>query len=273
MNLNIDNNETKINNLKDFLSNNKTNLTSFLKKDDIKSLLNDFISYPTINETIKLLRDRKIYGYEAIIGTSYDYCLRFLLSYQETKKIDNALFDSLGFQLANNKKELLKEYSTYQDTNKLLGIVILSFKLSIFETEFRSGVKLNFKNYSKETLDNIYNEIIKLMKVSFEEIKRTKDAKIEYNPIFAHKNILADGDIIINKTLVDFKAVSSLNNFKDHINQLIMYFALNEIKGRYKQEIDSIKLYYPRYNIYPEYKIKNIINQNNMNILKDIVKQ
>lgn len=265
-NINLDQN---IINIKDYLNNNMTNLTSLLKKEDMQIILNELVNYPEYNKEILLKRDRNILGFESHIGMSYDYALRFLLSYQEKKSIDNALYDSIGFNMEKNKKKLINDYKSFEQTNKLLGIVDLSFKLSLNEMLFRNGIKKDISEFSKDKLDSIYQETIKLLKLSFNEIQKHKISKIEYNPVFAYGNILADGDILINNTLVDFKAVSSLNNFKDHINQLIMYSILNEYKDNHK--IDNIQMYYPRYNDFPIFKLDDLINKKDKNLIKKMI--
>lgn len=265
-NINLDQN---ISNIKNYLNNNMTNLTSLLKKEDMQIILNELVNYPEYNKEILLKRDRNILGFESHIGMSYDYALRFLLSYQEKKSIDNALYDSIGFNMEKNKKKLINDYKSFEQTNKLLGIVDLSFKLSLNEMLFRNGIKKDISEFSKDKLDSIYQETIKLLKLSFNEIQKHKISKIEYNPVFAYGNILADGDILINNTLVDFKAVSSLNNFKDHINQLIMYSILNEYNDNHK--IDNIQMYYPRYNDFPIFKIDDLINKKDRNLIKKMI--
>ncbi len=265
-NINLDQN---IRNIKNYLNNNMTNLTSLLKKEDMQIILNELVNYPEYNKDILLKRDRNILGFESHIGMSYDYALRFLLSYQEKKSIDNALYDSIGFNMEKNKKKLINDYKSFEQTNKLLGIVDLSFKLSLNEMLFRNGTKKDISEFSKDKLDSIYQETIKLLKLSFNEIQKHKISKIEYNPVFAYGNILADGDILINNTLVDFKAVSSLNNFKDHINQLIMYSVLNEYNDNHK--IDSIQMYYPRFNDFPIFKLDDLINKKDKNLIKKMI--
>lgn len=265
-NINLDQN---IRNIKNYLNNNMTNLTSLLKKEDMQIILNELVNYPEYNKDILLKRDRNILGFESHIGMSYDYALRFLLSYQEKKSIDNALYDSIGFNMEKNKKKLINDYKSFEQTNKLLGIVDLSFKLSLNEMLFRNGTKKDISEFSKDKLDSIYQETIKLLKLSFNEIQKHKISKIEYNPVFAYGNILADGDILINNTLVDFKAVSSLNNFKDHINQLIMYSVLNEYNENHK--IDSIQMYYPRFNDFPIFKLDDLINKKDKNLIKKMI--
>ena len=247
-----------IDNFKEHLDNNVSSLTNLLKNKDIQIILEHLIEYPNYNKNIVLPRDRTIFGFESYIGMAYDYAIRFLLSYQIDKKIDKALFDSIGFVMEKNKTKLLKDYKTEEDKNKLYAIVDLSFKLSLNEVLFRSGVHKKISDFSKNDLNNIYNEIIKLLKISFPEIQHHKDSKINFNPVFGYGNILADGDIIFNDTLVDFKAVSSLNSFKNHINQLIMYTILNQYND--KLELNYIQMYFPRFNDFPKFKINDLIS-------------
>lgn len=267
----LNNNELNvhIDNFKSILNSKMSSLTNLLKNEDIKIILQNLIEYPTYDKQLILPRDKSIFGFESYIGMAYDYALRFLLSYQNNRKIDDALYDSIGYNMERNKNQLLKEYKDKEKNNKLLAIVDLSFKLSLNEVLFRSGIKKDIKDFSKENLSNIYNEIVKLLKVSFDEIQKNKESKINFNPVFGYGNILADGDIILNDVLVDFKAVSSTKNFNEHINQLIMYSILNQYNQ--KLEINYIQMYFPRYNDFPIYKIDDMISKKNQGLLKKII--
>jgi len=245
------------------------NLTSFLKKDIVNKVLSSSIEYPTIDKKILLPRDRRIYGYESLIGMSYDYAIRFLYSYKINKNIESPLYDSIGFKLEKNKNKILNDFKIIQSKDKLLGIIDLSFKMSINEVLYRSGKEIKFNDFEKQNIDNIYEEIKKLLKISFQKISEHKnDDLIDFNPNFSYSHIIADGDIIIDDTLIDFKAVSYLNGVNNHINQLVMYSILNEYNNNFN--IKKIQIYYPRFDIYPIFELDKIIKDKDsiINLLK-----
>lgn len=234
------------------------NLTNFLKKEDVQKTLNDNINFPKLSyQKIVLERDSRIIGNEYLIGMSYDYAIRFLYSYKINNNIDDPLYSSIGYRLESNKKNLMTTFKIEQESNKLLALVNLSFKLSLNEILYRSGERVLYSSFKKDKINAINEEIIKLLKLSFPMIGKEDKLKIDFNPDFSYEHIIADGDILINDTLVDFKAVSSLFNFKDHIKQLLMYSILNELNGN--KNIKNIQLYYPRFDFYPKYNIKDLI--------------
>ena len=260
------------NKLKSLFDNRNYNVSTLIKEDCLKEVLKENITYPNFYKpSIVLDRNENIRGYEALIGMSYDYAIRFLFAHKEDKKIDKALFDSIGFQMESDKKRLLNNFDNLYKNNKIKAIIDLSFKLSLNETEFRSGEKLEFKNYPKEKLNHVYKEIEEVLKLSLNLVK--EDFKhINYNPVFGNNRLKADGDIIIDNTLIDFKVVSSLNDFRAHLDQMVLYCILAEgLKQKYNENfnIEYIQIYYPRFNVYPKFKVSDLISKENINkILK-----
>lgn len=231
-------------------------LTNFIKDKDVYNKMKDEINYPKIKKYIKYPRDKSILGKESMVGMSYDYGVRFLYSYLKSNKINSALFDSIGFKIEKNKQSLLNKFDKDCKVNKLNAIVDLSLKLSMNEVLYRSGKKVNYNSFDKKTISFLNEEVIALLKLTFKEIQSNKDQVFDMNPEFHHGFIIADGDIGIGNTLVDFKAVSSLMDFKSHINQLVSYCILDQLNGNNRYEY--IQIYYPRFNYYPRFKLEDL---------------
>lgn len=249
--------------IKDFLEKNRVNATTLIKNEHFKDILKEHINYPTIEKTRMIIdRSEHIKGFESLIGISYDYAIRFLLAHKIDKKIDKALFESIGFQRDLDKEGLLNNFDLLYKQDKVNALIDLSFKLSLNEVQYRSGKVLDFNKYPKSKLEHIYKEIEILIKGSFSQISQNF-SKINFNPVFAINNVNADGDIIMDNTLIDFKVVSSLNDFKTHIDQLVVYYILSkklEVDYGHYLDINEVQLYYPRFDYYPRFKIEELIS-------------
>lgn len=255
-----DNNYEKLKNL---FNERNYNVSELIKEDCLKNILKENINFPELTKT-KIVFDRSesIRGFESLIGMSYDYAMRFLFEYKINKKIDLPLFESIGLRIDKNPHKILDAFDVEYKKNKLQAIINLSFKLSLNEVEFRSGKKLDYNSYPKTKLNDVFKEIEKVLSLSLPKVKEDFK-KIFYNPVFGNNKLKADGDIIIDRTLIDFKVTSSLNDFKSHLEQLVLYVILAEglKKEKIYYNIDYIQIYYPRFNIYPKFKVSDLISK------------
>lgn len=261
MKLDIEDNDYE--KLKNLFNERNYNVSELIKEDCLKNILKENINFPELTKT-KIVFDRSenIKGFESLIGMSYDYAMRFLFEYKNKKNIDLPLFESIGLRIDKDPHKILDAFDVEYKKNKLQAIINLSFKLSLNEVEFRSGKKLDYNSYPKSKLNDVFKEIEKVLSLSLPKVKEDFK-KIVYNPVFGNNKLKADGDIIIDRTLVDFKVTSSLNDFKSHLEQLILYVILAEglKKERIYYNIDYIQIYYPRFDIYPKFKVSDLISK------------
>lgn len=238
-----------------------TNLTNFVKEHSNE--ISECINFPLMKNRPDMVLERSmaIRGHEALIGTVYDYAFRFMVEYSKNKNVDEVLYNAIGFKMEDNPSKLVMDYRELAKKSNFDAIVDLSLKLGVNEVHFRSGTKLHLHNFKYETISAIKEEVKNLVKVSIEQIQKCKEEKnIIYNPVFGINNISADGDMIIGKTLIDFKATSSLQ-VNEYLKQLVGYIGLNYVDKRFN--IEKVALYYPRFKYFPEYLVKDLIKDKN----------
>lgn len=152
-------------------------------------------------------------------------------------------------------KYLLGEYDIRPE------IVQIGFDLACIEALYRSSRKNNFL-YTEIT--PVFKRDMILMLKNFNEEFIVSDkilkanSEVIFNPTFGSNmtNVRADGDIIIDKCLIDLKTRKKLD-IKSDIKQLIIYNTLNKINHEFVNrfglnikitfEIEKIASYNPRF--------------------------
>lgn len=98
------------------------------------------------------------------------------------------------------------------------------------------------------------------------------------NPKFGEGSLLvggADADLIIDDMLIDFKMIKKAGVDRNHFNQLMGYYLLNEIGGicdkidetgnkKEKHEINKIGIYSSRYGDLLVYNIDDIFDKSKL---------
>ncbi|WP_293354046.1 MULTISPECIES: hypothetical protein [unclassified Microcoleus] len=218
-----------------------------------------------------------------IIGTAFDYLLRFYLQYhnkdtciQRNFWVADSSFKMLCLHLNSTgevvtgfrgdklfkKQDLLAiitdqyeqtkiNYNNYVDngqiTDELICNTIFLAKLDVL---YRAG-------FIDENLDNYNHEDIKDLKslISLVDHKnfQAKD-KCYLNPTFGAGSSLvgnADADLIIDNTLIDIKVTKNLKLDRNYINQVLGYYILSLIGGVNSnpndRPIENIGIYFARH--------------------------
>lgn len=257
--------------------NYKNNITSLLSKNILfkNELLNFFNEKFSIKGNCLDYDKQTLRQEKSILGIIYDYYLRFKL--MENLNYDHILIQeelylTVGYKAfksficfntimeEDNLDYLYNEYINKEFNDKEL--FNLCIRLSIYEEMYRTSFTLEEygKTYNKERL---YKEIIDLYNYSGLNFLKTKIENIEFNPKFNNQYISADGDIIINNTLIEIKSgIIKLNP----IAQLLSYYCLNMMNSE-KYKIDKIGILYPRYQFYIEYNLKECITNKELMII------
>jgi len=246
-------------------------LTSLLNKPDIKKTFKEYFPKPEINQTNKLLAPPITKNY-ALVGTSFDYLLRFKIENINKTVIKTpwiasesiSILKKYGKLIADEKKikntisiiEIMlrdaeNDYRKYLKTGKINDKLIeSSIKLGQIDIICRAGkIPDNLNIVEKADIKDIKN----LIKIVDPQLFKSKDICI-LNPEFGKASELvggADADIIIDDTLIDIKTTKNLKLNRNYYNQLIGYYILNKIgkiDGLNKKiNINNVGIYFSRH--------------------------
>ena len=256
-------------------------LTSYLTDPNHKILKVKFkteFPFPGFNSKNDLLAPplTKNYG---IIGTAFDYLLRFYLQFQNKDKCivsDDwvAKYGYVGIRQAwkGKKEELLKLSKRFSEVKKRHKLFVENGNPSnqlIASTLFLAKLDLHFRSgliapdiFIESTLDiqdlkNLYNAINPNDFIIKE--------KCFLNPHFGNGSALvygADADIIIDNTLIDIKVTKNLKIEREYLNQIIGYYILSLI-GKINFEhsgkiIQNVGIYFARHGLLWKIPIKDL---------------
>ncbi|PDZ74509.1 hypothetical protein [Bacillus pseudomycoides] len=229
-----------------------------------------------------------------IVGTAFDYIARLMIA----RIVINNREDLFTELAAEKGLDVMKEFlgkdndiSTRLENfyNKAIDLMMdfvaggSNIQTIIKVSCFLANLECVFRN-NKPPMDirkslfsppseDISRELEALCKVFEEkflvpEIVR-EESKVVYNPNFRLASLMvngADGDIIIDGVLYDFKTGKSFAYWEEHAAQLIGYYLLNEISLTAEQfdyvstyfDIERVALYKARYGETEYFELKNI---------------
>lgn len=219
----------------------------------------------------------------AIVGTAFDYLLRFYLQHHNKDTfihrdlwVADSAFEKLsqrflwsteiatGFHrdkvfktkdlltiITNQYEQTKVNYKNYVNngliTDELICNTIFLAKLDNF---VRAGmIDENFDNYNPEDIKDI-----KLLISLVDNKKFQPKDKCYLNPTFGRGSSLvggADADLIIDNTLIDIKVTKNLRLDRKHIDQVLGYYLLSLIGGVNSnpndRPIENIGIYFARH--------------------------
>jgi len=261
-------------------------LTSFLELPDVREKFRQEFEKPRLARDRQLLAPPLSKRY-SLVGTAFDYLLRFYLQRLNPKAIQRrwvaeAGLDKLGgeervyYEIDANDGSIVAEELSFPDDNGSLrsvgqgvlkrgraayGRYIASGRitdsllkgvigLAQLDVIFRSGfVDENLGVAHREDMRDL-RKLISLVKPSDFCVRRI----CLLNPIFGIGSRLiggADADLVIDGMLIDIKTTKSLELKLDNFNQLLGYLALHEIWSvdgvKRKPKISQLAVYFSRY--------------------------
>jgi len=262
----------------------KMSLTDFMKNKRLYEKFQKIFKMPQIKKEKYILVKPKTKNY-MLIGTAFDYLLRFYIARHNNKIINRdwvceevkglARFEDdlreTSEEIVNRAKD---NYEMYLDegvlSNNLLSSVILIAKL---DGILRSGGvlpnSLDIEPRDIEDLNNLYSVIPKnyFMKNEF----------CVLNPTFGTASLMvggADADLIIGDTLIDIKTTINFKFTKEYFLQLIGYFILNELGGidNFENNVDIKKLgiYYSRYGYLFTFNVSDVVGERDLKEFKKL---
>lgn len=270
-------------------------LTSFLKLPDVKEKFRQEFKVPKLAVQKKLLAPPLSKRY-ALVGTAFDYLLRFYLQRLNEKNAIrrswvaedslNVLYKAIPFSsgeynldtgklVIKGNDDLIKkakrvfsqagaEHERYVVTGDITGKLIKStIYLAQLDFIYRVGyIDENLGTAYKEDVQDLQN----LIAVVTKDLFRAKNVCL-LNPTFGSASTLvggADADLLIDDTLIDIKTTKNFRLDADHFFQLLGYFVLHTIAGigdlEPKREIKKLAIYYSRHAHLEVFELQDIVN-------------
>jgi hypothetical protein len=261
-------------------------LTSLLSSKNHQELRDKFKTEfltPSLNLKAELKAPPLTNNY-GIVGTAFDYLLRFYLEYhnkdtfiQKDFWVADGSFERLCFNLKSTREEVATGFRSDKKikTKDLLEIITNQYKETkinynyyidngvitdelICNTIFLAKLDVLYRaGFIDENLDNYNHEDIKDIKslISLVDNKKFQaKEKCYLNPTFGAGSSLvggADADLIIDNTLIDIKVTKNLKLDRNHINQVLGYYLLSLIGGVNSnpndRPIENIGIYFARH--------------------------
>lgn len=267
-------------------------LTSFLELKDVKKKFRESFPKPWFTLKKEILAP-PLTNHYALVGTAFDYLIRFLLKRVNPKAITHRwvaenvpeCINELGVifndpERANKFRAIVEgiiakaklNYSEYLKTGKMNKKIIESaLLLSQIDPIYRAGfVDENLGTVDKKDIADLKNIISKVNTAQFKAKKLCV-----LNPTFGKASHLvggADTDLILDNMLIDFKTTKNLEFTRDFFNQLVGYYILYKIGGisglKYKPKIDIIGVYYSRFALLHTISIKELVQINLLPFIK-----
>jgi hypothetical protein len=214
-------------------------LTSFLKNDgELRILLDQTFPKPSVNIGTVRRADPQTTNY-ALIGTAFDYLLRFKLE-REYSGIDSKPWiaqTGLALAQATDDVDYLEElfadaedhHEEYLESGELTDDFLARIlDLARLDGIYRAG---RWADDFGEATDGDLDDLRQLYSIIPEEQFQGADSML-LNPNFGSASKLvggADADIVLDNTLIDIKTVKEATLKADYWRQLVGYAVLADI--------------------------------------------
>jgi hypothetical protein len=253
-------------------------LTSFIGIPEVREKFRKEFPMPIFNLKSPILCPPRTNHY-GLVGTAFDYLLRFYLKYHNPQAITNEWVAELAVELTKPNSKLFKKtnsilqqakeiYEKYLKTGEMNDEVIkTAIYLAQLDPIFRAGViDPNLGIIDKNDVEDLRSLLSNIKLDTF----KAKNICI-LNPTFGEGSHLvggADADLLIDDTLIDVKTIKKLELDRNHFNQLIGYYILFKIGGidQYQNSLEVKKLgvYFSRHGILFTIPIDTILNSTNI---------
>ena len=255
-------------------------LTKFVQEKDVKERLRQEFQKPRFSVKKDLLAPPLTTRY-SLVGTAFDYLLRFYVQYLNPEAVakrwvaELSLTQPLSPLLTNvvvssasgtivsftetvqtrrvqriieqAKRAHLEYLSSGEITDKLIKNTLLLAQLDpIYRARF---VDENIGTVHKEDVADLRN----LISIVDPDVFRARRLCL-LNPTFGEASRLvggADVDLVIDDTIIDVKTTKKLELRRQYFDQLMGYYVLHEVAGvgelRPKPEVTKVAIYFSRY--------------------------
>lgn len=254
-------------------------LSSFLRNKDVRERFRQEFQKPRFSVKKDLLAPPLTKRY-SLVGTAFDYLLRFYVQYlnpdavtrrwvaelsishPQSPLLTNVVLDVSTDKISFTETEQIKKvqriieqvkkvHSIYLSSGEMTDEVIKSaLLLAQLDPISRSGfVDQNIGTVHKEDVADLRN----LISIVNPEMFRVRELCL-LNPVFGEGSKLVDGadaDLVTDDIIIDVKTTKKLVLQREHFNQLISYYVLHEIAGvgelRPKPAISKVAIYFSRH--------------------------
>jgi len=276
-------------------------ISSFTNIKEIKDKFNEWFVKPPFSGKLPI-KHSPITEKPQLLGTAFDYLLRFKIQYLDSKAIDKhwvAEKALLGLKVRlvtknytpkANKQSIeswLEEgepliafaegnYSHFLKDGKITKDLLRScFHLAKMDGFYRPG-------YITGRIDNVSPKDTQDLQSLIGNIKMEQFQAKELcllNPTFSNATkitgIKADADLVLDDTLIDIKTVKNLKFERKMFNQVMGYYLLSKIGGidgaPEDHEIHKIAIYFSRYEYLHVINIKDVFDQSKLRSILDWV--
>jgi len=250
-------------------------LRTFLNNKDVRARFSEEFSKPKFSVKKEILAPPMTKHY-SLVGTAFDYLLRFYVKQLNPKAIMKEWVAELSIELMRERRLALdsqkhlipidnnllekaegmlsqakKAYSDYIKSGKMSDELIkCTILLAQLDTYFRAAIiDENFGIIDDGDVADLQNLISLVNPDSF----KAKELCL-LNPEFGEASELiggADADLVIDNVLIDIKTTSKLEFKADHFNEVIGYYTLYKIgsipDAPIEPKIENLGFYYSRY--------------------------
>ncbi len=212
----------------------------------------------------------------SLVGTAFDYLLRFYLQHLNPNTVDKGHWvaetavtlltgdpklHAKGQEIVSQARKRVANFiKTGQMTDELIRSALL---LGQLDPIFRAGVG---HEYIGIIYDEDMQDVRNLISLVTPNIFMADELCL-INPTFGEASLMvggADADLVIDDTLVDIKTSKNLELKGEDFQQLIGYYVLHEIAGvgqiKPKVKLNKLAIYYARYAYLHVFQIEDIIS-------------
>lgn len=269
-------------------------LTDLLKEPDVKERFRQEVKKPKMVADKDLLAPPLSQRY-SLIGTAFDYLLRFYLQHLNPHAIRRSWIAEHGLQCLSERtfgeaaydidsrtlsfpsedgsfdkaREIFNAawiaHEQYLSSGRLTDQVLrCTIYLAQLDVVFRCG-------YVDEQLGVAYADDVKDLHNLIALVRPDvflSDSVCLLNPTFGDASLMvggADADLLIDGMLIDIKTTKHLSLDRGYFNQLIGYFLLHELAAigeiRPKMEISKLAIYFSRHGHLEVFEVSELINK------------
>jgi hypothetical protein len=223
-----------------------------------------------------------------LTGTAFDYLLRFYLqklnpNAQTRTWIAKQGLARLDVKYAGAGKDMFKEaerrHTQFLASNNIRPgreIAEAAVMLAHLDTVFRVRIldEAAFKPVPHEILDDLETMLAIIPADSF-----TARSRCVLNPRFGSASNLvggADGDLIIDGTLIDLKSSKKPDLDRETFNQVLLYYVLSCIGGIEncrEGAVEYLGVYFARYGVLHRIPVKEVVRQAQMSAFLEWFKE
>ena len=236
-------------------------LSSFIEEPDVKRKFKEAFPLPSVKLDAEL-KAPPITGNYALVGTAFDYLLRFWIRKRNPSAITSAWVAESALGRVSDEKLRAKlektvsgakaAYEGYLKDGILSdGVLTACLRLAKIDEIYRSGrIRPDLDAVDGGDVQDLRN----LIGIADERLFASERTCF-LNPDFGRASLLvggADADVVIDDQIVDLKTTKFLKLKQKDFHQLIGYYVLSKIgrvNGRESLDVKTLSIYFCRHGV------------------------